>query len=423
VTACVRSSEIAAMNAWSSEQNGFAGVRQIAGTSANVASSHYIEENGFAGIRQVAGTSANVAPSHYITLLVPDSYRNSVTLQGVHPTYVPFVPDSANQVLYARTDVPVSYPQQMIREPGAIYTTEYGRYYPENTTAAIYSKMVSDLMQDTTEEQLLPQDNSAYLTEQGVSQHTAYEFIGAQSANPQTEKGVGQHTAYEFIGRQSANPQTQKGDVAGVENVLPGNTTADSSSLYDGGPHEFSQTTIASPITVLWLMQNYEAAQGMALSFSTVYKHYLSHCKENKLNPVNQSLFGKLFRSVFLGLKTRRIGTRYNTKYYYYGIRVIPGSALNNLSEDAKSPVHQQTSSEESNTIPSGSDNCGNGTQEIENQCAQNIYHSASSDHSYSSQEYLNHQQFLGQSGAMSDFPDLTFPLGFDIPEDYAFGL
>ena len=42
---------------------------------------------------------------------------------------------------------------------------------------------------------------------------------------------------------------------------------------------------------------------------------------------------------MFLGLRTRRIGTRGNSKYHYYGIRVKPTSILNQLQDDS---VHGQ---------------------------------------------------------------------------------
>ena len=45
-----------------------------------------------------------------------------------------------------------------------------------------------------------------------------------------------------------------------------------------------------------------------------------------KIDPVNPASFGKLIRSVFRGLKTRRLGTRGNSKYHYYGIRIKPSS-------------------------------------------------------------------------------------------------
>jgi regulatory factor X 1/2/3 len=49
---------------------------------------------------------------------------------------------------------------------------------------------------------------------------------------------------------------------------------------------------------------------------------------------MNAASFGKLIRSVFVGLKTRRLGTRGNSKYHYYGIRVKPTSPLNQYTDD-----------------------------------------------------------------------------------------
>ncbi|KAF0307502.1 Transcription factor RFX3 [Amphibalanus amphitrite] len=86
--------------------------------------------------------------------------------------------------------------------------------------------------------------------------------------------------------------------------------------------------------TVQWLNDNYEVAEGVSLPRSTLYSHYLRHCAENKLDPVNAASFGKLIRQVFYGLRTRRLGTRGNSKYHYYGIRVKPESPLNNLTEE-----------------------------------------------------------------------------------------
>ena len=57
----------------------------------------------------------------------------------------------------------------------------------------------------------------------------------------------------------------------------------------------------------------------------------LHFSSESKQEPVNAASFGKLIRSVFLGLRTRRIGTRGNSKYHYYGIRVKSSSPLNQL--------------------------------------------------------------------------------------------
>jgi regulatory factor X 1/2/3 len=63
-------------------------------------------------------------------------------------------------------------------------------------------------------------------------------------------------------------------------------------------------------------MENYEMAEGVSLPRSTLYNHYLTHCSETKIDPVNAASFGKLIRSVFMGLRTRRLGTRYVVIFY-----------------------------------------------------------------------------------------------------------
>lgn len=100
-----------------------------------------------------------------------------------------------------------------------------------------------------------------------------------------------------------------------------------------------SAATCVSPSTsydancVQWLNDNYEVAEGVSLPRSTLYSHYIRHCSDNNLDPINAASFGKLIRQVFYGLRTRRLGTRGNSKYHYYGIRVKPDSPLNKLTE------------------------------------------------------------------------------------------
>uniref|UniRef100_A0A7N8X7L7 Transcription factor RFX3 n=1 Tax=Mastacembelus armatus TaxID=205130 RepID=A0A7N8X7L7_9TELE len=141
-----------------------------------------------------------------------------------------------------------------------------------------------------------------------------------------------------------------------------GQVISSSSGAYlmdNAGPHPATQTARASPATIemaietlqkseglssqrssllnshlQWLLDNYETAEGVSLPRSTLYNHYLRHCQEQKLDPVNAASFGKLIRSIFMGLRTRRLGTRGNSKYHYYGIRVKPDSPLNRLQED-----------------------------------------------------------------------------------------
>ena len=62
---------------------------------------------------------------------------------------------------------------------------------------------------------------------------------------------------------------------------------------------------------VEWLTVNYETAEGVLPSRSTLFNFYLSHCQDHKLDPVNAASFGRLIRGIFVGLRTRWLGTRY----------------------------------------------------------------------------------------------------------------
>ncbi|CAF2473705.1 unnamed protein product [Rotaria sp. Silwood2] len=84
----------------------------------------------------------------------------------------------------------------------------------------------------------------------------------------------------------------------------------------------------ATPTTVQWLVDNFEPAEGSSIRRSILYNFYLEHCLGLKVEALNPASFGKLIHSVFLGLKTRRLGTRGNSKYHYYGIQVKSSSPL-----------------------------------------------------------------------------------------------
>ncbi|KAJ3184927.1 hypothetical protein HDU85_001620 [Gaertneriomyces sp. JEL0708] len=71
-----------------------------------------------------------------------------------------------------------------------------------------------------------------------------------------------------------------------------------------------------------WLMENYEQCEGISIPRSNLYDHYCSYCLERRIDPVNSASFGKLIRTVFPDIKTRRLGTRGKSKYHYCGIRI-----------------------------------------------------------------------------------------------------
>ncbi|XP_078574800.1 transcription factor RFX3-like isoform X31 [Branchiostoma floridae x Branchiostoma japonicum] len=147
---------------------------------------------------------------------------------------------------------------------------------------------------------------------------------------------------------------------------------------------------------IQWLLENYETAEGVSLPRSTLYNHYLRHCQEHKLDPVNAASFGKLIRSVFLGLRTRRLGTRGSSKYHYYGIRIKPSSPLNQLPILDQSPPATSLRFKPTVPRPEGLGDAG------ADQAA-----SGAGDSSQSQQQ--QHQQFLGDaSSALPTFPEIS---------------
>ncbi|CAH1243841.1 RFX1 [Branchiostoma lanceolatum] len=147
---------------------------------------------------------------------------------------------------------------------------------------------------------------------------------------------------------------------------------------------------------IQWLLENYETAEGVSLPRSTLYNHYLRHCQEHKLDPVNAASFGKLIRSVFLGLRTRRLGTRGSSKYHYYGIRIKPSSPLNQLPILDQSPPATSLRFKPTVPRPEGIGDVG------ADQAA-----SGAGDSSQSQQQ--QHQQFLGDaSSALPTFPEIS---------------
>uniref|UniRef100_A0A8C1I428 Regulatory factor X, 1a (influences HLA class II expression) n=2 Tax=Cyprinus carpio TaxID=7962 RepID=A0A8C1I428_CYPCA len=162
-----------------------------------------------------------------------------------------------------------------------------------------------------------------------------------------------------------------------------------------GNGHGYPHPTRASPATVQWLLDNYETAEGVSLPRSTLYCHYLLHCQEQKLEPVNAASFGKLIRSVFMGLRTRRLGTRGNSKYHYYGLRIKASSSLLRLMEDQQHlAMRQQPFSQKQRWI----------------------HQQQSSGLSDISTQVQQYQQFLDASRALPEFPDVDLQ-GRALPE------
>ncbi|XP_078574804.1 transcription factor RFX3-like isoform X35 [Branchiostoma floridae x Branchiostoma japonicum] len=243
---------------------------------------------------------------------------------------------------------------------------------------------------------------------------TTYAYSDAQIY---TQAG---QTAYFDAGQTTTAGRQQLGVVttltSGAMGVQPAQATVNPALLATGGTyiiqgmdhshlarahpgasgHPVTYPTRASPITIQWLLENYETAEGVSLPRSTLYNHYLRHCQEHKLDPVNAASFGKLIRSVFLGLRTRRLGTRGSSKYHYYGIRIKPSSPLNQLPILDQSPPATSLRFKPTVPRPEGLGDAG------ADQAA-----SGAGDSSQSQQQ--QHQQFLGDaSSALPTFPEIS---------------
>ncbi|XP_033637529.1 transcription factor RFX4-like [Asterias rubens] len=91
-------------------------------------------------------------------------------------------------------------------------------------------------------------------------------------------------------------------------------------------PFPFEPNRLQALLTLQWLSQHYEAIAGVSLPRCLIYAHYSDFCFKNQFPPVNSASFGKVIRQVFPELQTRRLGTRGQSKYHYYGIRVKESS-------------------------------------------------------------------------------------------------
>lgn len=207
-------------------------------------------------------------------------------------------------------------------------------------------------------------------------------------------------TYYQSTGQQLGTVQTVQGQILQHQ----GGTYLIQGGTMDGEGTPLTHTTRASPATVQWLIDNYETAEGVSLPRSTLYNHYLRHCQEQNLDPMNPASFGKLIRSVFLGLRTRRLGTRGNSKYHYYGIRIKANSPLNQFTDNETMAIRQQPMYH------------GKGKGETDS----DSNHGSHGPQDPAKAQQEQHQQFLGDaSAALPNFGDIDtsvpFPEGITI--------
>ncbi|XP_050454282.1 DNA-binding protein RFX2 isoform X6 [Cataglyphis hispanica] len=298
----------------------------------------------------VTGTSDSPSYASLTTAVVSGDAEAVGSESVSHPTYVQYVEGDGSAYIPANGQM--TYPVYAVGEAGAMYTPASNQYYTPATTPVTYAQVTGQGSNSATG-QLLSQGNGTYLIQQSVvdGDPTTHALISAAAAR--------------------ASPQTET--------------------------------------AVHWLLENYETADGVSLPRSTLYNHYLRHCSDNKLDPVNAASFGKLIRSVFLGLRTRRLGTRGNSKYHYYGIRVKPSSPLLTLNEDGTSRQQQSANSQAKRFKFVN--------QKQESSYNENNAHANTNISSNSSPP--QYHQYLGEaSGAIPDFPEIFIGHDSSLPED-----
>lgn len=111
-----------------------------------------------------------------------------------------------------------------------------------------------------------------------------------------------------------------------------------------------------------WLLNNYYLAPGVSMPRSAVYDQLQWHSHESNLEPISSSTLGKLINSVFPGIMTRRLGTRGNSEYHYWGLQLKEDSPLMRLRDNSEAcPIEMEDDILETDTetTPGSSEESG----------------------------------------------------------------
>ncbi|CAH1737097.1 unnamed protein product [Aphis gossypii] len=300
-----------------------------------------------------------------------------------HSTYVVHYTEGTDEQAFLKNEQ-MAYPIYTMGESRAMYQTDQTHYYTPSTNS--YSQVTNTLEQPTCHAQII--SNRTYIIQQNVDNyHTIISSAQKDSSYSTIYSDVSYHKVNTI---DSGLTNTNIDQLNGIKL----NTEQNSS---------ITHTNKISPATVNWLIENYEMAEGVSLLRSTIYNHYLTYCSETKIDPVNGPSFGKIIRSVFTGLRTRRLGTRGNSKYHYCGIKVKTSSLLNDFKEEENLPsqTNQKSSLKNIKFIKTEEQNC--------NQLITNSSGSANcSQNNISSSLQAQDQEYLGDgANAVPEFPDI----------------
>ncbi|XP_052245141.1 DNA-binding protein RFX2-like isoform X4 [Dreissena polymorpha] len=307
--------------------------------------------------------------------------QENILNQGgqLYPAHVQYV-EGNDPSIYASTNGQIQYTGDYGQT--AVYNPSNNTYYQTSSgQVGLHVTNMGTVMQG----HILTQQGNTYLIQGGTMDGEGAPFTHTTRASPATDELYNRSQEQSALARYASSLEGKGSSV-----------NLDVPSLKSG---------------VQWLIDNYETADGVSLPRSTLYNHYLRHCQEQNLDPMNPASFGKLIRSVFLGLRTRRLGTRGNSKYHYYGIRIKANSPLNQFTDDQTMPMRQQPLYQGKKFRPKSEYGDG-GYGGVDGQ----------SEHQPTTQQH-QHQQFLGDaSTAIPNFGDMeitSLPLPDGIHMDH----
>ncbi|GMM56837.1 hypothetical protein DAKH74_034530 [Maudiozyma humilis] len=75
---------------------------------------------------------------------------------------------------------------------------------------------------------------------------------------------------------------------------------------------------------LLWLMKNCKAEPNSYVPRSRIFSQYAASCAQCTLKPLSQATLGKLIRTIFPEITTRRLGMRGQSKYHYCNLVLLP---------------------------------------------------------------------------------------------------
>ncbi|CAG58083.1 uncharacterized protein GVI51_B04807 [Nakaseomyces glabratus] len=101
---------------------------------------------------------------------------------------------------------------------------------------------------------------------------------------------------------------------------------------------EHSREREKQVFALIWLLQNCSNSDPNSfVPRGLIFEQYSIACRQFDLKPLSQATLGKLIRTIFSNLKTRRLGMRGQSKYHYCGLRLLkivtPAQQENNIIE------------------------------------------------------------------------------------------